>query len=481
VPNRNYDDVSRFLNVLEFGVTQGALANNTARGVNRTNFNTAISTAVSQGKILIVPPGDYEIHGGGLLVTSSYFRWLGSTSSRIIQHQLNAPVLHLGPALGVTAQTIEGAVIDGAYLRYAGTATVGGNALEMNGAYLCRVGNLQIGDVNQGASGATSVPYIGVYCDQLPGVTPCFSNTFHDVRIKNFVKYGWSQFRDDYAAATGNHYSNLYISSGGGGDRRDITAVGGIPLYMGALAQSVFNQLNIEWSTCETAMHLEVARDVVFNSVNIEGIVLKRASSGDAGMINWYYGSGAVHGLHVNNCDLTSTNNITNPSTLRLYDATVSVDASTPLLCTKSGIANYAYARGWSGSTASRIALSGLSLGDSDQLDLVDGGNLLFTQLSDFNNDTPLTLSDASVTHYAYGMRGVLLMAPSTARTVTLSRACSAAIAARIPAGTRRVIRKTGGAGNLLVANYEATTLATLSTTDSVTCVFDGTNWVVAA
>lgn len=478
-----------FLSVLDAGVVQGVLANNTARQTNRANFNTAISNAVAQNKILLVPPGRYEIHGGPLNINSDRFRWLGSPNAEIWQYQLNTAVMHVGPALGA-AGVISGAFFDGAWLKFAGTASAGGHALEVTGGYMCWFQNFLIGDPYNGATGSTSTPFIGVYIDPAAGTTPTFSCNFRNFWIKNFAAYGWHQFRDSYDAATGNVYENIYISSGGAGDVRDITGNNGIPAYFGSLAQSVFNQLNIEWSIAKTALHLEVCRACTFNSVNIEGVTLKNTSALDSGMISLYQSQAVFNGCMINNCTFNSANNITNPSFFRVQDNSwATLSAFHPLLMQKTGISNLALVRNWdgAGNAGCGCNLISATLGDSDQLDLIDGltfssGNdgLGFGALGDFRNDTPLTLANANVTHYTYRTPGVLSMTPATsAKTVTLARQCSAANATRIPRGVRRVVRRVGATQNLVVANYNAATLATLGTADqSAEFVFNGTDWV---
>lgn len=483
------DTVHPYYDVVQHGeVVLGPLANNTLRQQNTSRFNDAIVAAKAAGKTLWVPPGRYELYGT-VVLNQPRLRWFGDQDAQLIQYNLNVPVLHIGPPNGTPGATLEGVVVDGAQLRYSAPAGTAGRALEMSSLYKCRVGNLEIGDVNQGASGATSVPWMGVWCDQATGTTPCFSNTFHDIRIKNFAKYGWSQFRDDYAAATGNLYSNIYISAGGGGDIRDISGNDGIPLYIGAMAQGVWLQLNIEWSACKTAAHFEVCRDTVIDSFNIEGITLKNPSSARTGLISWYNGDATIAGLTVNDCTYSSSNNVSVPSIFRLgSDTSISVDAMRPMLCTKSGITDYAVVRNWDsgGNTGIRFNLGHIVLGDGDQLDLVDAvtltdGGAAFSGLSDFVNRTPRTLSDANYTHYTYGGCGVLFMAPSTARTLKLTRQFAAAIACRIPSGVPITIRKTSGAGSIAITNYNDAAITTLTDNTSADLTFNGTDWVIVS
>lgn len=469
------------------GVVTGTLANNTARGVNRTAINAAIADATSARKMLLVPPGNYEIHGGPIIMASNGAHWFGSTDVQLIQYQLDQPVVHIGPPFGTAGQTIQ-CVFDGAWIKYSAAASAGGNGFEITGAFMSRFSNLEIGDPYNGASGAVSVPRIGLYCDPTAGTIPCFSCIFSHIRIKNFSAFGFHQFRDAYDAATGNHYENIYVSAGGAGDVRDITGNNGIPVYMGSLAQSSFNQFNVEWSTAQTAMHLEVCRGLAFQSLNIEGVTLKNGSLLDSGVVSMYQSQASINGCMIQNCTVNSANNVQNPSMFRLQsNSWVSLNNFYPILMSKTGITNLALARNWdgAGNSGCGMDLVNCNLGDNDQLDLIDGitfsaGNdgPAFGLLSDFNNNSILTTSDANSTQYAYRRPGIILVPATSARTLILGRALSATNATRIPRGvTRRV--KASSSSTVQVQNYNATNLgAAIASGAFADFYFNGTDWI---
>jgi hypothetical protein len=483
------DDELGILNVREWpGVTAGSLANNTQRNNNRIAIQAAIDHCNANDKMIWAQPGDYEIYGGALIIDSAT-RWLGSMGkTRIIQHQLNAPTIHFGPPLGTLASTVEQVLFDGACLRYAGTATAGGHSVEGNGLFMNNIMNLEIGDRATLAT-RTSVPWMGVYFDQLPGTTPCFSNKFSNIRITHFGYIGWSQFRDGYESATGNHWSNIYIAGGNGEGQQDLSTVDGMGMYLGSLAQSEFSQLNFEWFMAPKAIHLEVCKDVIFDGVNFEGISLKAGAEQEMGLINQYIASSRWSGVTVNNCKMFASNNLTSGSVFRCGpDAAPSVDGLTVMLMDKVG-ATFDVFRHMSGSGDAGIHanLDNLSLGDGDLVDRVESvqfsdGNdgALFGRLGDFNNGTPFTMSNASATHYCYRTPAILRMAPSGGnKTITLSRSCTASITARIPRGTvRRVYNVTGSASNIVVANYNAATIGTVTAGNTLLFAFDGDNWV---
>lgn len=481
-----YNLTTRMASLTDYaGVVTGTLANNTARQANRAAIQAAIDDCAANNKILVVPKGTYEIHNAGLIIGSG-FRWLGTMESRIIQYSLNLPVLHVGPALGTVGQTVENTIIDGAYLRYSGTATAGGNALEMNGAYMCTFKNLQIGDVQAPYSSRTSVPYIGVYCDDATGTTPCFSCTWESVRIKHFGYRGFSADRLNYEAATGNVWTNLYIGGGNASGTQDLSAVANSgALVLGSQAQAVFNQINIEWMATPSVIRMVVCDQTVFNGVNFEGIVAKLSSSGNFGFFDIYNGSVTVEGCTINNCTLTAANNIAAAGIFRLGPATV-VRANNfrPLLMTAT--ANF-FGVLSNSATNSRVDWGQMALGNSDGLlgyddsTFASGAGNGYGLLSDFNGATVRTLADSNATLYSYRGDSVVRIPASTTRTLTLARQCTASITARIPPGTRKRIKNTGAGGPVTVLNYNAGSLSsTIAAGAFAEYVFDGIDWQVA-
>lgn len=476
---------SGFLNVLDNGVVSGALGNNTARSNNRIAFNNAINLAASTNKILVVPPGTYEIHGGAVIVSHEQFRWLGTTSSIILQYQLNAPVLHVGGALG-SASIIFSTQIDGAFLRYAGNATAGGNALECVGLYMCELKNFLIGDPYAAVINATSVPWIGVYIDQLPGTVPSFSNKFENFHIKHHAYIGWSQFRDDYSAASGNHYSNIYIGNGDNTGTRDLTVTNGYAAYFGSLGQSVFNQFNVEWVTASRPIHLEVCGETVFNSLNLEGITLKATSLQNLALFALFIGEISINGVTVNNCTFNTANNVNEPAIFHAAQSSRFSVTNLRVMLNNKTASNFAVIRQLGADQVDvHMNLENLILGDGDLLDLVDAITFTagsegpgFGLLTDFNNSAVVTTSDTSHTRYAYRTPGIILVPATSARTLTLARACSSTITARIPRGVLRRV-KASSSSTVQVSNYNAATLGSpIAAGSFADFVFNGTDWI---
>lgn len=487
----NHKSTLRILNVLEHTspVVQGVLADNTARSTNRANFNSAIAAAISNGYLLWVPPGRYEISGGALIIPSN-LRWMGTMLSTIVQFSLSTPVVHVGSPLGTAGATIERTIVDGAELRHNGSATSGGNGIEVTGGYMCTFKNLQIGDVNAtlaGANGAGgSVPWMGVFVDDAAGTVPMFSCTWENIRIKHWAYRGFSADRLNYEAATGNVWTNLYIGNGDASGTRDVSATtGNGALVLGSQAQAVFNQLNIEWVKTTSVVRMVVCDQVVIAGVNFEGITLKAPSSQDIGFFDLYYGTLTVEGVTINNCTISTANNAASGSIFRLGPASV-VRANNvrPLLMTVTTSLFYVVRS--NSATNSRADLGQFAIGNSDGLTAYDDGSFAsgagngYGELTDFNGAGVRTLSDASATLYSYRGDTVVRIPATTARTLTLSNQCASAIATRIPPGTRKRVRHSGGAGTVTVSNYNSSSIGSIASGASAEFVFDGSDWLAA-
>jgi hypothetical protein len=482
------DDKLRIMAITEWpGVVQGTLANNTARNTNRININAAIVHCYTFNKALFWPPGTYEIHGGGVIVNHEQFYMFGTQSTIILQYQLDAPVMHIGGALGGPGITFA-TTIRGFFLRYAGVAGVGGNALEVGGSlYRCVLGEFLIGDPYQTLAGRTSVPWEGVHIDQLAGTVASFSNTFHDFHIKHFGYRGWSQFRDDYSASTGNVYSNIYIGNGDATGRGDVSGVGGSAVYFGSLGQAIFNQLNVEWIESTRPLHFEVCGETILNSVNLEGIVLKAGSLQDMGLVYYYQGDSEWHGVTVNDCTFDTANNVQNPSIFRMSSSTRIRVSTIRVFFTNKTASDLVCFRGINpaGESDIHVDLGNFNPTGTHLVDRVDGlvltdGGAGFGAIPDFTSQTPRTLTDASQTVYAFRMPTVLLISPSVPRVITLSRQLSAAETTRIPRGTPFTVHNvTGSASTVTVDNYEGTDLiAGMAAGETAKFSFDGDDWL---
>lgn len=488
---------SMFLNVLDAGVTRGTLANNTLRNANRVAFNAAIAQAVSQNLILAIPPGNYEIYGGALLVTSDNSRWLGTTKSQIIQYGtatgIDCPVVHIGAALGSSA-VISGVLIDGLSLRYAGTGVAGAHALEFTGVWMSYFANIDIGDVNAPYGSRTSVPWCGVYWDPAVGTLPPFSNVFMNVRVKMFGWRGISMTRNDDGAtgqSTGNVWFNTYLSGGenlGTGFRQDLSSVAGSGMVIASgHTQLRFLQLNTEWCATDTCFGTNAVHELEVNGWNIEGIELKQSFSYKCGWIRPYNTRIRVTGLTIYNSTALASNNITAGSAFLCGPNTrISFDTIHADRIVRTGGSTAVFDSTDGGGDDDVHINAGLLYLNAPNLAFdrysafsfaTAGSGSLFGPLADFHNSTVTVLGDTSETLYAYNTPGIYACSPSATRTKTMSRQFSNLELCRIAPGSTKEFRKVGGAGSLVIANYDGTVLATLTAIGVVRIVFDGSSW----
>jgi hypothetical protein len=315
---------------------------------------------------------------------------------------------------------------------------------------------------------------------------------FENIRIKHFGYRGWSQYRQGYEAATGNHWNNIYISGGNDEGQQDLSDVNGRAMILGSHAQCVFNQLNIEWMKAPKILEIEVVGEAVFNSVNIEGVSLKATSSRTMGFVDLYFGHAVFNGLTLNNCSVLAANNVSAASVFRIGPgSTLSVNTARMLFTNKTTdtTPDFAFVRNASGGGDAdvRVDLQKVNPDYLHKLDRIDAftyssGNegALFGVLSDFNNNTPLSLPNANVTHYTFGAPGLLSMAPSDGiKNLTLSRQCTATISTRIPRGVTRRVRNADDHGRIQVKNHDGANLGgPIKKGPPVDFVFNGTDWV---
>lgn len=99
-------------------------------------------------------------------------------------------------------------------------------------------------------------------------------NTFN-IDVNNikafFVAKNFLYFNPQMGGNTGSVFTNLYLHNGARGNRLP-DDVGMTPIVIRKTSDSVFNQLNLEWSSVTEAMFLESNRNLLFNSVHLEGL-----------------------------------------------------------------------------------------------------------------------------------------------------------------------------------------------------------------
>lgn len=485
--NINYALATGTLNARSKGFRAGSLLTTAARTANAEALQEAYDYAISNNLELYIPPGEYEIYGT-LNVNQDRSCVRGTQRTKIKQYKQDAPVVHVGQPLATPGGLIFGVNFSKLWLTYDGTAVAGGHALSCSALYKCTIKELILGNPYIGGSGTDGVARMGMYIDQSEEVNPSFSNTFQDIHIKAFTECGWHQFRDDYTAATGNRYANIYISAGGGDDQRDIVGVGnGYAAYFGALAQSSFDQFNIEWTTCREALHMEVCNCVSMKSVNFEGLIMKNEGMQDTGVFTMYQARVLMDGCMTQNIVFDADDNVQNPSFFRMHDYShLDMGAFWAENHTKTGISNLAIARSYdaAGNEGVLVDHRGITFGPNHQIDMVS--DLTYPSgtpgphhsvLSDFNNSAPLVLADANATLYAYRTPKEIRVPATVARTIVLSRQVSSTEACRVPIGTEYKIRNTG-AGTVPVQNYDASALVTIAASRTARFAFDGANWI---
>lgn len=482
----------KVLNVRERGVLSGALADNTARAANRVAFQAAIDEAASEGYQLWVPPGEYHIHGAALIIDESGFSWKGTLQSTIIQHSLALPVVHIGPPLATMGGSIDTIVMDGAYLKYIGTGTAGANALECSGLWMSSIVNIDIGDTSSTFASRTSVPYTGLYFDPSGNVVPQFSNTFKNIRIKHFVYRGIDMSHDlGVSASTGSTFENIYISGGSSDGQADLGTAptdGGCGAFFQMQSQLTLTQFNVEWIRVNAAIHFDVCNQVEITAMNLEGVWLKRFYSTNLGFIQAAYSTIKLNSGSVYDCSAEAAH-LSIASVFMLgEECSVTIDNTRVDDNTIEVPFSVIRHQTFGGDQKVNVALRGLKLNGTHGLTRIDDfsfstGNEgpLYSTVGPFGSTSPVTLSNANVTHYTYNGFGVLRMSPSGGnKTITLSDEVSATDTCVIPRGTRRRVHCVTGAGSsLVVANHDAATLTTLAAGASGEFVFDGTNWVV--
>lgn len=484
---------TRVLNVLQRGVKQGALTTQAERSANRAAFQAAIDEATTNGYILYVPAGEYNIELQALKITANATRWLGTVKSTIIQHTLNIPAVHVGPPIG-SVNTVTSVLMDGAELRYNGTGSAGANALELTGIWMSDLRNFDIGDVYQPVGSRTSVPWCGVWCDSTTGTAPLFSVQFSNFRIKHFGWRGFSATRDDSGgagASTQNVLQNFYISGGQNytSGVQDISAVSNSAMAaFSGHSQLTIVGFNTEWCKTVKAVSFVSCNEVDFVGFNCEGVQLARTFLYKCGFVELYDGRLAIRGATFYNCRGRVADN---------------VDVGSAFLVGPSSRLKYENIRiDLHDTTGTTTVITNCFDGSDDNVH-IDAGHVILTssanvarwdafvfatpgsgslygQLTDFNNSTPYTTSDADQTHYTYNTPGVQRVPCTANRNFTLKKAMSASKATIIPRGVARRIRHVGGAGTLSVKNDAGATIGTLASGFYMDAYFDSQtdDWV---
>lgn len=263
--------VSNFWTPQQSGVVPGIGVSAQQRLDNGTAFQAAIDYANANRLTLFVPYGDYEInYPGGLQVDGYSFRWIGSKRSHIWQYADNTPIITFGKRDTTSASETATQTIDGLSVRYGNvqpSTNTSSNAIVFSRVWMGDYRNFDVGEVNDLRENATLM-YRGVYCTN--GFF--FSNTLTNIRIKHFHNTGlrWN------VQGTGNTFRNIYISNGNLNQGiGTVSSCLSINANGAVLQDSVWDQVNCEWSNAYHAIDMVNARNQVFNSLHVEGVHLR--------------------------------------------------------------------------------------------------------------------------------------------------------------------------------------------------------------
>jgi hypothetical protein len=478
------------------GVTLGSGPLTTpVQQANVAALQACIATAGANNETFDISDGNtYEIEGAALVIPYNNFNWRGSERSTIVQYSNNIPVVHIGQPLGNSNSTSR-VTMDGAVLKYSGTGVAGANALELTGVWMAAFSNIDIGDVYAGVGSFVSIPYIGVYGDPSSSAPANFSNNFTNIRIKPWVNWAVN-FDNVTNGSTGDVWTNLYTGAGSNGG--GVLTVTGGSLYFNNYKNLTIRQWNAEWMNTPTVAHFEQVTGATVEGSNIEGITLSEPSSEPAFMFQIVGSRIAFAGMWNLYETFKAANNVSAAAVfglgscgcyLRIDD--YHMEQTTKDSNTSPNLALIQNLDG-GGDTNPEVDLGFFTTQTTTLINQIDnftfssGTGPVFTSLRMFNNWTPQALADANATIYVGGQAGVLTMAPTTARTLTLSNLYNAATAQAV--GPRGVIRKivclAGSAGSIVVVNggSNAGTLETLTcsgaTNVTAADVLDGTgNW----
>ena len=274
------------------GIVLGSGQSTAAQQNNATLLQNAITYCAAHNKIFEIQ-GVYEINSStGLVIPANTysnpgFCWKGSPSNTLIRQTYNsgsgAPVLTVGSTTGVTTYAAE---IDGVALAY-GSSQVGlTNAIHL---IIGNADNCSYRNIVAGSSGDQPA-----YCNvKLEGG----GGAVFSCEMSNWAMGGQAyQYKIwMHASATGNVWSNIYMSNGPGNiigqPASAWNTIGHSYIYFngGAINDQVFHQVNCEWGAINGAPLIDASTMIGlrFVELHVEGILL----AGNNPALFWVSGS----------------------------------------------------------------------------------------------------------------------------------------------------------------------------------------------
>lgn len=441
-----------------------------------------LTDAKSSNKPVIFTGGQHFYISAPIVLDQSRMTFISvGLATRFWMTATNTKIVHIGISGG---NGVDRITFGGFELYYSslqtGSSAVG---LTLQNVWYSDVSNLDISNAYDGVQQVSGSFF--------------FSNTCTNWRVKPFYHDG-IDLSTSGQSNTGNVLHNFYVSGGSSSSQQTIT---GVPVTFTLNAGTSVSQMNIEWVKCPTsAMLLNTARPIAFNSFHIEGVSLLgndngfihlignsvakfsamdfynyRCKSADgANTRNGLFSLGdscsvSIDGIHVEN---PTSGNVTCPAFDFVISDTTSPGAKNPEVDARG------FSLGGSNTGLNKIdgvvvATSGMARSAVTQFDQSKAPGASVHSFGD---------ADASILPRHYG-RFIRFNTPLTAsRSLTLQKAWGWTPLMPLPGSDFDIYRTAAatGAFDLVIKNHDGATLKTLSSADSKAhVVFDGSNWLL--
>lgn len=487
------------------GITVGRNVSQGERILNGERFQEAINYAVDHRKFFEVDHGEYEIElAGGLSipVSATGFTWVGHPGATIFQHANNTPILSVGSMTSPDTQKVK---IKGVNLRYINDQSANTNsaALRLGNLWQCRFEEISV------ASTVWSPKcYIGC---EIAASSGYFQNTMHRCA---FFRCAQHLFRQR-GIGTGNLFSDVYCN----GTTTSFGVADNVaePVRIendssGALFTNTYLRFNIEWCIANNILRVANLRNAHFNDCHLEENKLSgsnpaliyavlsqlnftsldiynnhiHTNNGVSGSPTWirsWQGSHIdIDGLLVEVDDANDINLdhhlfhqrdedafVGQPGSLTVRNLNFVGTASNDRLTLDRRLPRATFTPHWMEAIPELYSFKPMST--------IKGAWFKPTAAANF---TVYGALENPVIHYPVSMGGAH-------RTVTLSNRMgpTATAGSNVPIPIGKMVEVRRGAGtpdafNLIVANHNGATLATISAADTTNVFFyDGTNWVL--